>query len=176
MVLIWNKTHTDCYGPYAHPAYPFAPAVDQQQIQEWLTAQQEAIEARRKAEMEAMEAHRKAQLEAMRTQQKAMNDYIQQLYQSHRPTQETQTDTVADYNKFAPVAYPMDWMDSRWQAFEARRQARDEARRVRWEELEERKQQLLADLDTRRDAFEQQYRPYLQNPVVAATDKTDTDN
>ena len=41
---------------------------------------------------------------------------------------------------------------------------------------EERRQQLLAELDARHDAIEQRYNSYLQNPVVAATDKTDTDN
>ena len=167
-----NTTRMDCYGPYPQPAYPFAPTVDQRQIQEWMTAQQDAMETQRKAHLEAMEAHRKAQLEAMQTQQKAMNDYMQQLYQTNRPTQDPQTDTVTDYRSYPPGAYHTEWMDSRWQAFEARRQARDDARRVRWEELDERRQQLLADVDATRDAFYQQYRTYPQYSVIAATENT----
>ena len=128
-----SKTRSDCYGPFPQPAYPFAPTVDQQQMQEWMNAQQEAMQTQRKAQLEAMETYRKAQLEAMQTQQKAMNDYMQQLYQTYRPTRDPQTATVTDYrSSYTPSAYPTEWMDSRWQAFEARRQARDDARRVRW--------------------------------------------
>ena len=171
-----SKTRPDCYGPLPQPAYPFDPTVDQRQIQEWMNAQQKAMETQRKAQLEAMETHRKAQLEAMQTQQKAMNDYVQQLYQTYRPTQEPQTATVTDdYRSYPPGAYPTEWMDSRWQAFEARRQARDDARRVRWEEFDERRQQLLADVDATRDAFYQQYRTFPQYPIVAATDNTNTE-
>ena len=171
-----NKTRADCYGPYPQPAYPFAPTVDQRQIQEWMTAQREAMEAQRKAQLEEMETHRKAQLEAMQTQQKAMNDYMQQLYQNYRPSQEASKSPVAEYEIYPPVTYPTEWMDSRRQAFEARRQARDEARRVRWEEHEERRQQIRADFDATREAYDQQYRTYTPFPVVAATDTTNTEN
>lgn len=171
-----SKTNKDCYSNYYHPAYPFVPALDQRQVQEWMAAQQDAMEAQRKAQLEAMEAHRQAQLEAMQTQQKAMNDYMEQLDQTYRTSQEAHTNTVGDYGLYPPATLPTERMNARWQAFDARRQARNEARRVKWEELTERRQQLLAEFDAKRDAFEQRRRSYMQYPFVAANDNTTTEN
>jgi hypothetical protein len=171
-----SKTNKDCYSPDYRTAYPFAPALDQQQIQEWMSAQQDAMQAQRKAQLEAMEAHRQAQLEAMQTQQQAMNDYMEQLNQTYRTSQETQTNTVADYDYglYPAATLPAERMNARWQAYDARRQARNEARRVKWEELSERRQQRLAEFDATRDAFEQRRWSYMQYPFVAANDNTTT--